>query len=126
MYGFALFLAKWHLKCHNYRKKGATDAVFQKKVIITFHAGLDYAFRLSRGEQFDYTDQSGRKNSVGYDGDTPETNDFRVTIGASIIKKRWTLDLNYKHGLSNYNTNGNSKVFERILHIRVMYAFLKV
>ena len=99
--------------------------IFKKQVTIVVHAGFDYAFKLEQSDQFDYTDQGGQKNIVGYGGGTPETNDLRFTIGTSITRKRWSLDFNYKHGLSNYNKNSSSKVFERLLHIRLMYAFLK-
>ena len=99
--------------------------IFQKQVMIELHAGLDYAFALSIEDEFDYTDQSGKRSIIGYSGYPVETNDLRFTIGSAFTRKKWTLDLNYKHGLSNYNKNGNDKVFSRILHIRLMYAFLK-
>ena len=99
--------------------------ILQKKVKLVLHTGLDYAFKLSLKDQFDYTDQSCKKYSIRNQGMNPETNDLRFTIGSSITRKRWTLDLNYKHGLSNYNKNGNDKVFSRLLHIRLIYTFLK-
>ena len=100
--------------------------LFQKKVIITFHAGLDYAFKVTEGEQFDYTNQTGQTNSIGYEGGYPKTTDFRITFGTSITLKKWSLDFNFKHGLSNYNKNGNAKVLEKLLHIRLLYTFLKI
>ena len=100
--------------------------VFQKKVTLTLHTGIEYTLKLNIGNRFDYTDQNGRKNSIGKTGGEPEVNDFRLTFGASIKRKKWSLDLNFKNGLSNYNKNGNGKVFEKLLHIRLLYTFLKV
>jgi hypothetical protein len=92
--------------------------------VIILHTGVDYGFKLSLKEQFDYTNPNGQKNSFGYQGGIPETNDFRITAGGSIRRKRWTLDLNYKPGLIHYNKNENDKACQRILTIRVGYMLL--
>ena len=98
--------------------------IFQKAVTLTLHTGLDYTSKLDRGQITDYTDQTGQKNSIGSSGDEPEKNDLRVTFGASVTRNKWSLDLNYKHGLVNYSKNGTGKVYARLLHIRLLYTFL--
>jgi hypothetical protein len=97
--------------------------VFQKAVTVSVHAGMDYTSRLDRGEQFDYTNQNNQKYSIGYQGGEPEVNDLRITIGAAVTRKKWGLDINYKHGLTNYWKDGPAKVYARLLHIRLLYAF---
>jgi hypothetical protein len=98
--------------------------LFQKTITLIVHTGLDYTSRLDRGEQFDYTNQSGQRYSVGYSGGEPEVNDLRVTVGASVTRKKWNMDINYKHGLVNYWKDGPAKVYARLLHIRLQYAIL--
>lgn len=98
--------------------------LFQKAVTLTLHTGIDYTSKLSRVEQFDYTNQIGQKSSVGGSGDEPEVNDMRITFGASLKRKKWSVDINYKHGLVNYWKYGPDKVYSRLLHIRLQYAFL--
>jgi len=98
--------------------------IFQKVITLTLHTGIDYTSKLNRGDDFDYTNQNGQKNSIGYDGGEPEKNDLRVSFGASVTRKKWSVGINYKHGLVNYWKYGPEKVYARLLHIRVQYAFL--
>ncbi len=93
---------------------------------LMLHGGFDYSLKLSMSDQFDFTDQSGKKNSIAHSGGRPATDDFRLTAGGMISLNKWSLDLNYKHGLSNYNKNGNGEAFSRMLHIKLMYRLLKV
>jgi hypothetical protein len=97
--------------------------VFQKAVTLSLHAGIDYTSRLDRGEQFDYTNQNGERYSIGYQGAEPEVNDLRITFGASVMRKKWSLDINYKHGVVNYWKDGQANAYSRLLHIRLLYAF---
>ncbi len=88
--------------------------------------GIDYAFKLSRSDEFEYTDNTGKKMVIGHSGDHPEINDLRLTVGASFYLKKWGLALNYKHGLSNYNKNGADNVYSRHLHLKLMYRLFKM
>jgi hypothetical protein len=65
------------------------------------------------------------KNSIGYSGDEPEVNDLRITFGTSVTKKKWTLGIIYKRGLTNYDKSGGGEVNSRLLHIRIQYRFLQ-
>jgi hypothetical protein len=94
--------------------------LFQKLVRLTIHTGIDYALKLDRGEQSDYTDQT----STAYSGDEPEVNDLRITFGTSVSLKKWSLDINYKHGLVNYWKDGPGKVYARLVQVRLLYSFL--
>lgn len=96
------------------------------KLALIVHGGFDYAFRLSMSDQFDFTDPSGIKNSIGHGGGRPEVNDFRLTAGGTFSLNKWSLGLNYKHGLSNYNADGNGDVHSRMLHIKLLYRILKL
>jgi len=98
--------------------------LFQKAVTLTLHTGIDYTSKLDLGNNFDYKDQTGQKNSIGSQGGEPEKNDLRVTLGATVTRKKWSVDINYKHGLINYRKYGIGNVYSRLLHIRIMYAFL--
>lgn len=95
------------------------------KLGLMLHAGFDYSFRLSMGDQFDFTDAAGKKFSIAHGGGRPEVNDFRLTAGGMLSLNKWSLDLNYKHGLSNYNKGDNGEVFSRMLHIKLLYRLLK-
>ena len=55
-----------------------------------------------------------------------QLDDFRLTAGGMISLNKWSLDLNYKHGLNNYNEGGNGNVFSRMLHIKLLYRLLKL
>jgi len=96
------------------------------KLGLMLHGGFDYSFKLSFIDQFDYTDPSGQKFSIARSGGHPEVDDFRLTAGGMISLNKWSLDLNYKHGLNNYNEGGNGNVFSRMLHIKLLYRLLKL
>ncbi len=96
------------------------------KLGFMLHGGFDYSFRLSMSDQFDFTDEAGKKFSIGHSGGRPEINDFRLTAGVLISLNKWGLDLDYKHGLSNYNSGETGDVFSRILHIKLLYRLLKL
>lgn len=98
--------------------------IFQKAVTLTVHTGIDYTSKLELGENFDFKDQNGLKNSIGGSGGEPEVNDMRISFGASVKRKNWSIDLNYKHGLVNYNNKGAGNVYSRILNFSIHYAFL--
>jgi hypothetical protein len=98
--------------------------IFQKVITLTLHSGMDYTSKLDRGENFVFTDQSGRKNDMGGQGDEPEVNDLRITLGASLQRKKWSIAINYKQGLVNYNNKGAGNVYSRILHFSIHYAVL--
>jgi len=97
--------------------------IVQKTITFALHTGIDYTSKLAMGNQFDYTDQNGIKNSVGYSGGEPEINDVRITVGVSAAIKKWSIFINYKHGLANYNPSGEN-VYSRLLQIRIQYTFL--
>jgi hypothetical protein len=98
--------------------------IFQKAVTLTIHGGIDYTSKLEMGYQFKFIDQNGQRNWIGASGGEPEVNDIRITFGASVKRKKWSIDLNYKHGLVSYNKYGVGNVYSRLLHIRLLYAFL--
>ncbi len=98
--------------------------IFIKIITFTIHTGIDYTSKLDRGGNFVFTDQNNQKNDIGGQGDEPEVNDFRITFGATIQRKKWSIAINYKHGLVNYNTKGAGNVYSRILHFSIHYAFL--
>jgi hypothetical protein len=98
--------------------------LFQKGVTLTLHTGIDYTSKLDMGNTFEYRDQNGLDSSIGYSGGEPEVNDLRVSFGVSVTRKKWSLDINYKHGLVDYMKYSADKVYARILHIRLQYAFL--
>lgn len=95
----------------------------QKTITFALHTGIDYTSKLAMGNQFDYTDQNGMKNSIGYSGGEPEINDLRITFGASVAIKKWSLVINYKHGLTNYNRPGEG-AYSRLLQFRIQYTLL--
>lgn len=99
--------------------------IVDKAVIVSVFAGIDYTSKLALSNQFEYIDQNGMKNSFGYSGDEPEVNDFRLTFGASLTRKKWTLVANYKIGLTNYNKSGDGAVYSRLLHFQIQYCFLQ-
>lgn len=101
-------------------------AVRKGKLAFILHGGIDYCFKLDRGDKFEFTDQAGKKFSIGHSGGRPEVNDFRISIGGMVTLKKWSLDLNYKHGLANYNTGGEDKVSSRLLHFKLMYSLFKM
>lgn len=94
----------------------------EKAVSLTVHAGFDYTSKLDQGEEFDYIDPSGQQYSIGGSGGEPEVNDMRITCGATLTRKKWSLNVNYKHGIVDYDEKGPGKVYSRLLHIRVMFA----
>jgi hypothetical protein len=96
------------------------------KLGLMLHGGFDYSLKLSMSDQFDYTDPSGKKISIAHSGGRPEVDDFRLTAGGMISLNKWSLDLNYKHGLNNYNKEDNGEVFSRMLHIKLLYRLLKL
>ncbi len=98
--------------------------IFQKIITVTLQTGIDYTSKLDRGENFVFTDQNNQKNDIGGQGDEPEVNDMRITFGTSIQRKKWSIAINYKLGLVNYNTKGAGNVYSRILHLSINYAFL--
>jgi len=98
--------------------------IFQKALTLALHAGIDYTSKLETGNKFDFTDQNGQKNSIGGSGGEPEVNDIRITFGACLKRKKWSIDFNYKHGIVNYSKYGDGNVYARLLHIRILYAFL--
>ena len=98
--------------------------IFQKEVTLTIHAGIDYTSKLEMGYNFEFKDQNGQKNWIGGSGGEPEVNDMRITFGASVKRKKWSIDFNYKHGIVNYKKYGVGNVYSRQLHIRLQYAFL--
>jgi hypothetical protein len=98
--------------------------VFQKGVTLIVHTGIDYTSKLEMGYLFSFKDQNGLQNSIGGSGGEPEVNDMRISFGASVKRKRWGLDLNYKHGLVNYKNYGVGNVYSRILHVSLQYAIL--
>jgi hypothetical protein len=98
--------------------------IFQKGATFTLHTGIDYTSKLEMGYNFDFKDQNGQKNWIGGSGGEPEVNDMRITFGASLKRKKWSIDFNYKHGLVNYKKYGVGYVYSRLLHIRLQYTFL--
>ncbi|MBX9783712.1 MAG: hypothetical protein K2X48_10510 [Chitinophagaceae bacterium] len=95
-----------------------------RKMSITLHGGFDYCFKLNYADNFNFVDQAGINNSIGHTGGRPEVNDFRITAGIMATLKKWSLDLNYKHGLTNYNINNTDKASLRILHLKLIYTIL--
>ncbi len=91
------------------------------KTSIALHGGIDYAIKISYADNFNFIDQSGLNTSIGHSGGKPEVNDFRLTAGASMSFSKWSIDLNYKHGLSDYNKNGNGKASMRVLQLKLGY-----
>lgn len=96
----------------------------RKDLSFILFTGVDYTSKLEMGNRCDFKDQNGQKTSIGYSGGEPEVNDFRITGGVSLTAKRWGVDINYKHGLTNYNKYGADKVFSRIFQLRLQIAFL--
>lgn len=96
------------------------------KLGLMLHGGFDYTLKLSLSDQFDFTDPSGKRFSIAHSGGRPEVDDFRLTAGGIFSLNKWSLGLNYKHGLSNYNADGNGEVFSRMLHIKLLYRILKL
>jgi hypothetical protein len=96
-----------------------------KKVAkLTLHAGIDYTSKLDRGNQFDFVDPTNKRYSIGGSGGEPEVNDCRLTGGLMINVKKWGLDFNYKHGITNYNKYSDREVYSRLLHLRLLYRIL--
>lgn len=91
---------------------------------VSLHGGLDYAIRITLSDHFEYVDHNGINTSVAHSGGKPEVNDFRLTAGASFRFAKWNVDLNYKHGLSDYNKNGVSKAGMRIMELKLGYRLL--
>jgi len=98
--------------------------IFQKAVTLTLHTGIDYTSKLEMGYTFDFSDQNSQRNIIGGSGGEPEVNDMRISFGASVSRKKWSVDINYKHGLVNYWKYGPAKVYARLIHFRLQYAFL--
>lgn len=98
--------------------------IFQKALTLELHTGIDYTSKLETGNKFDFTDQTGQRNIIGGSGGEPEVNDIRITFGACLKRKKWSIDFNYKHGIVNYKNHGVGNVYSRLLHIRILYAFL--
>ena len=88
---------------------------------IAVHGGLDYAIKVSLSDHFEYVDHNGINTSVGHSGGKPEVNDLRLTAGVQFSFAKWEVDLNYKHGLSDYNKNGNGKAGMRLMQVRLGY-----
>lgn len=98
--------------------------IFEKAVTLTLHSGIDYTSKLEMGYDFDFKDQNGVKNLIGASGGEPEANDMRVTFGAAVKRKKWSIDLNYKHGFVNYKKYGLGNVYSRMLHLSLKYSFM--
>jgi hypothetical protein len=98
--------------------------IYEKRVTVMLHTGIDYTSKLDLGYNFYFKDQNGQNNYIGGSGGEPEVNDMRITFGATAKRKNWGIGLNYKHGLVNYKKYGTGNVYSRILHIRLQYAFL--
>ncbi len=100
--------------------------IFSKgKMGIVLHGGFEYCFRLSYSDDFDFVDQSGILTSIGRSGGLPEVNDFRITAGIMATLKNWSLDLNYKHGLVDYNKNDPEQASLRMLHVKLLFTILR-
>lgn len=98
--------------------------IFQKRVGLTLHGGIDYNAKLEQKEDFTFIDENGQKFIQGGSGGEPEVNDIRVTFGACLKQDKWSIDFNYKHGLVNFNKSDGGNVYERLLHIRILYTLL--
>ena len=93
------------------------------KVIV--HGGFDFVINIALGERANYKDElDGRNYSLGGSGGNPEINDRRITAGASFKINRVSIDINYKHGIANYNKYNNNEVYSRLIHFRLAYTFL--
>jgi len=97
--------------------------LLQKKITLALHTGLDYCSMLEWGERFDWTDQNGQVYSTLLSGGLPDNDDLRITFGASVAIKKWTLGINYKHGVANCNPSGEI-AYSRLLQFRLQYTFL--
>lgn len=86
------------------------------------HGGVEYGFRVTMGDQCDFTDNAGVKNSIGHSGGKPEVNDFRLTAGAGCSGKKWGIDINYKHGLTDYRKGNGNAVYLRALQAKLTYS----
>ncbi len=91
---------------------------------IALHGGLDYAIKAGLSDHFEYVDPNGINTSVGHSGGKPEVNDLRLTAGASFRFAKWKVDLNYKHGLTDYNKNGSGRAAMRIIEVKLGYRIL--
>ena len=97
--------------------------LIQKKVTLALHTGIDYCSMLEWGERFDWTDQNGQVASTLLSGGRPDNDDLRITFGATVAIKKWTLGVNYKHGVANCDPSGEL-VYSRLLQFRLQYTFL--
>lgn len=98
--------------------------ILKKAVTLALHTGIDYAFNLTYGDDFDFRDENGERYIMGGSGGTPETNDFRFTFGISLARSIWGLDLNYKHGVTKYKNYGTGNAYSSLFHIRLLGTFL--
>jgi hypothetical protein len=98
--------------------------LFQKSITVLVHAGIDYTSKLDQGVSFEYTSPDQKKWFIGGQGNEPEVNDARVTAGATIIRKKWGLDINYKHGFVDYLKYSPDEAYSRMLHIRLLYHLM--
>ena len=88
---------------------------------ISIHSGFEYSLGINWSDQFDFTDQTGKKFSIGHSGGDPEVNDFRFSIGTTVQINKWGLGINYKHGLSNFNKGHSDKALMRLLQMKISY-----
>ena len=98
--------------------------LYQQKIKLILNVGIDYAFKLEEGAEYEFTKKDGSKSVISSTGGPPGNNDIRITAGVLVFIKRWSLNFNYKHGVRNYNEGSNDKVFSRLFHLRLMFAFL--
>ena len=91
---------------------------------FSIHSGFEYSLGVNRSDRFDFIDQTGKKFSIGHSGGDPEVNDFRISVGTTVQKRKWGLGLNYKHGLSNFNKGETQKAFMRLFQFKLMYRIV--
>ena len=93
---------------------------------LILHGGLDYVINISMGFRSEYqNEQNGKNYSIGGSGDNAEIKDFRLTGGVTFKLNKVGIDLTYKHGLTNFNKNGNAEVYSRLFHVRFLYSLIR-
>jgi hypothetical protein len=101
-------------------------AILNKKLRLLLKFGIDYALRIERGEDLEFTNMNGEQFAWGSSGGVPANNEFRVTAGMQMDYNRIGLGVNYKHGLTNARDDDYGKeVYSRTWQFNLYYRFLK-
>lgn len=96
-----------------------------KKLKLTVHAGIDCAPALEASELYWFYSDAGT-TSNGYSGGEPQTTDWRLTGGFSVGVNKWSLGMNYKHGLTGKWEKIYSDVYLRMWQMRIMYRIVRL